>query len=771
MTAVATGTRPDDQQSTEPEAALPDGFRWWPELVVRGAGFAASGVLDLADPDLGAMAAAVLAAEENPEAWQRFRAAFADATTRMGVRLREIAASPRFQHAVAWQNHTLLPLAVEPFLRRPATEPRNSKNRQREELVASYWQRYCMKNDSIGFFGPVGWAGWDDRPHSDVVVGDALVRRSTVYFETWAVDQLVAAIEAEPGLRRWLAPRRMPYLGLDGDDLVLPTGGRVALTPAQARLLRACDGVARACDLGGPETEAVLADFARRRWTTWRIELPGDPFPERSLRAVLARVDDEGLRARCLRPLELMERCKAAVAEATDAASLSAALAAADETFHELTGAASKRNGGQAYGGRTLMYQDCARDLDAVFGQDLMAAALPVELLARGARWLCRQAADAARVALLEVHRRIAQDGSCALSAMWAAALGPLTKQVGAAVAEARTEYVRRWTSVFAVPDGARAVRRTYAELLPLVRSAFAVDGPGWNGARYLSPDLMVSAPDLDAVRRGEFQVVVGELHLAMNSQRSNCFVRQHPEPETLLRHVDEDFPAPRLLPAPPRSGPVRRSVRTQSALTRDRDVLVEFHHHTVAADRPGLVPSADIVVSEQDGELVAVLPDGPRFDVLDVFSEVLMDLVLNAHSLFAGRAHAPRVVIDRCVVHRETWRIDPATAAFVKEKDEARRFVAARAWRVAAGLPSRVFAKAGATDKPVYIDFDSPVLVNVLAKMLRGAEPGHAVGFTELLPDLDHLWLVDQAGDRYTSELRFAMVDRLGGPDGEDAP
>jgi hypothetical protein len=32
--------------------------------------------------------------------------------------------------------------------------------RRREEVIASYWQRYCSKNDTIGFFGPLGWGGF-----------------------------------------------------------------------------------------------------------------------------------------------------------------------------------------------------------------------------------------------------------------------------------------------------------------------------------------------------------------------------------------------------------------------------------------------------------------------------------------------------------------------------------------------------------------------------------------------------------------------------------
>src|SRR5688572_5799468 len=100
MTSIVTGRRP-------PAPPVTDGFRWWPELIVRGAGFAASGVLDLADAELGKHADEA-AAGADPAAWQRFREQFEAATTAMGQRLRDIAASPSFQHAVTWQNHSLL---------------------------------------------------------------------------------------------------------------------------------------------------------------------------------------------------------------------------------------------------------------------------------------------------------------------------------------------------------------------------------------------------------------------------------------------------------------------------------------------------------------------------------------------------------------------------------------------------------------------------------------------------------------------------------------
>jgi hypothetical protein len=58
---------------------------------------------------------------------------------------------------------------------------------------------------------------------------------------------------------------------------------------------------------------------------------------------------------------------------------------------------------------------------------------------------------------------------------------------------------------------------------------------------------------------------------------------------------------------------------------------------------------------------------------------------------------------------------------------------------------------------KPAYVDFESPVFVDLLAKYLRGAS---AATISEMLPDLEAAWLVDAAGERYTCELRIVAVD-----------
>ena len=114
---------------------------------------------------------------------------------------------------------------------------------QRELVIANYLQRYCLKNDTIGFFGPVGWASaGSGAPGLVVVPGERLVARRTTYFEVWAIDKVAAEIARQGRERGWLRPRRTRSVFLAGNVLHRPHRKPVVLTDAELRVLLACDG-------------------------------------------------------------------------------------------------------------------------------------------------------------------------------------------------------------------------------------------------------------------------------------------------------------------------------------------------------------------------------------------------------------------------------------------------------------------------------------------------------------------------------------------------
>jgi Lantibiotic dehydratase, N terminus len=751
-----------------------DDWRWWRQVLVRGSGFPANGVLRLANEGLARKADSLVNADRGSEVWRAFCEEFHGATVDLALELQSIASQDDFLRAVTWQNHRLLDSAIRPFLRwDPAKDTRNFRHRQREELIATYWQRYCVKNDTIGFFGPSGWGKLGDCVRTRFAPGERMLRSSEVFFEAWAIDRLAEAIEEIPRMREWLMPRRMSFIKLDGNALVEPVGRRVMLSPEYVDVLRSCDGTTRThdiairADLDLPVVLEILQVLQGRHWISWKLELPVSPWPERDLRRFLDGVGDEKARHQTLDWLDSLESARDRVRDCTTAGRLGDALTSMDELFERITGAASTRNAGRTYGGRTLVYQDSSRDIDIVLGDDLVAAARPLKLLSRAARWYCSRLGEEAHDTLRDVYRRaIAQHGRpVELPTIWFASLRALYRSIEASMRQIDQEFTKKWAAIIPVPADTREVSYQYDDLLPLVDEAFAAPGPGWAEARYFSPDVMVSAADLNALHNGVFTLVLGEVHMAINTMSSNCFVTQHPDKEDLVSSLDEDFPEPRLLLVLPRESPPGLTVRFHPALVRDRDILVETTHHTVAADRPGLVLSRDVELVETEGTVTARLPGGEVFDFLDIFAEMLTSMVVNRFQLLlTDRPHTPRVKIDHLVVSRESWRFNPADLDFAAEKDEVARFVRTREWAAELGIPRYVFVKSNA-DKPVYVDFTSPIYVNALAKMVRRTNaderlPDKTITVVEMLPVHEDLWLADHQGNRYTSEFRCTWVD-----------
>jgi len=176
-------------------------------------------------------------------------------------------------------------------------------------------------------------------------------------------------------------------------------------------------------------------------------------------------------------------------------------------------------------------------------------------------------------------------------------------------------------------------------------------------------------------------------------------------------------------------------------------------------------VSIGELVVEENEGGLTVRTRDGRlQFDIIEAFANILAPLVVNSFKVLLPHPHTPRVTVDRLVIHREAWGSAPAEIPFAYQKTEADRFVAARRWARAQGMPRYTFVKAPVEIKPSYVDFDSPIYVEIFAKTVRRsgeanlAEP--LITVTEIPPGRRALWLQGAEGQSYTSEFRLVALD-----------
>ncbi|MFD5035493.1 lantibiotic dehydratase, partial [Streptomyces sp. NPDC058405] len=541
------------------------------------------------------------------------------------------------------------------------------------------------------------------------------------------------------------------------------------------RVLELCDGTrsAHAIQLHlGPDTDVAeaLDRLVELRCVTWRLDVPADTHPELRLRETLERIGDPAVRERALATLEVLERGRDQVrAAGDDPDRLISAMAALEADFEQLTDAAAQREKGAATAPcRALVYSDSVRSARARIGGDVLTALAPLDLFMTSATWLTSHLAQQVMHRVGEVYDRLREaagdSGTVDLAAFWFACMPVLHGDAVADAARLQEEFRRRWASILRLPEGAGRVRVSGAEIAEQVHDAFGDAGAGWTAARYLSPDVMIAATDTAALERGEFELVLGELHLATNTLGASLFVHQHPAPDELFALTGRDHPGPRLVPMLPKEHKSRLSARIRHSLVRPEDYYVALVDHSADPHRPNTVLSADATVERRADRLVVVVPDGAVFDAVDVFSHVLTTLVMDLFQILPESDRSPRVMVDSMVVARETWRFVGSEVEFAGEKSEARRFVRARRWRDEQELPRWVFVVSPTEPRPFYVDFDSPVYVNIFAKAVRRLarkDPAARLTVTEMLPTPEQAWLTDDEGNTYTSELRFVAVDR----------
>jgi hypothetical protein len=427
-------------------------------------------------------------------------------------------------------------------------------------------------------------------------------------------------------------------------------------------------------------------------------------------------------------------------------------LAAVEERWDRATGLAPQQAAGSMYADRTLLFEErpssLLPELSTTLRDELTLGLSPVLDL-----WavIGEQRRDRARAELaglfewywpgrdsvplrtyLAVVARVARSGE------------PVAADEPVDALRAVAAEIRRQRE-----GGAGVVRISGDRLRELVGAP--------SGRTFSSVDILIGAPGLDAINAGRYQVVLGECHAPellsvfptdyfcraetpeAVSARTQWWREAVAEPGERLGYV-VNARRTKIFGYPPPAVPVElRPSRRRAGAVAARDVLVR---------RDG----GGFALHDRDGRLTLLpaLHTAPGFDPLLPFS------LPPAESVPLGEGQqVPRVEIGGVCVQRA--RVTVTVPAEIERAAGADRMLLAWRWAGRLGLGERVFVRAAAERKPVYIDFASPLLVDVLVRMGAG---GTALQLSELLPGRDELWLTGPGG-RHTAELRMLAVRR----------
>ena len=396
----------------------------------------------------------------------------------------------------------------------------------------------------------------------------------------------------------------------------------------------------------------------------------------------------------------------------------------------------------------------------------------PLALLLSGSRWFTFESAKLYRQAFQQAYEELAaksQSATIEMLAFWVKIRRLFTNPGSKLFDQLVPEFQRRWAEVLRIPD-ARRVEYTTADLQSRVAAAFDAPQAGWRQARHHSPDVMISAASVEDIRRGNYQLVLGEVHMASNTLRPSWAMAQHPYPEEMFDAIDHDFPEEQVFLVPPKSFR-RYSGRARFTLTSARNYLIEVKEDSLSWHPPSktLPITAFVVEPGPEGLTARTKDDRLRFDLIEFFGEALSNESVEYMDPIGHSPHVPRITVDRLVIQRESWSFPASDLQFALAKDESERFLGAKRWQMEHHIPRLAFVRAPVELKPFYVDFDSPIYVEILAKMARrtltekSARREQPIGVVEMLPTSDQIWLPDSQGRKFTCELRMVALDNRG--------
>ncbi|MFP2931148.1 lantibiotic dehydratase [Pyxidicoccus sp. 3LG] len=655
---------------------------------------------------------------------------------RQGLRrgLRERAAEPAIQEAVFLSSPAMFDNVWSRYLK-GGERPDTSDARRVERQVYTYLQRFCAKNETTSFFGPISYGERTAEDGFDVRAVPSGDTRRRTFFSFWAVTELARAVGRERALRPHLPLRLNPLFTVTpGRALCAPLKLDVPLSPQAEALLAVLRDhatpveAAKHLGIAVEDVERRAVPLVKSALLLWGLPFrPNDFGTFESVRDAVAALPESEPRSRWLARLDTLAGLRADF-EKADLDGRRELLPRLEACFTEVTGKPARRGEGQVYADRLILYEEASSPFRLRFG-----ARFTTEL-------------EAALTGALELSAAYGEKVQRGFREQVRDALGtdeqPLDLLDYAVRLRPDTVSGSRFSPVPPVQLESDAARTR----------ALPVDflGTSTPGGRYALPDVCLAAK-----RDGTgFEVMLARVHhhLLLWSWLSAFQPERTRYASVASRWLDADPSAKGLVGLSIRRRnkgfyvyPGRRLVYSVS------DVLdVEEGALTPGDVKVRPTPEGPVLVDGKGERLHLYLPLDD-FSSYPPFAALAHPQVLHAPLRTKG-SHLPRLSVGGAVYQRERWELPSASLAKPTGFD---LFLAIQRERRAGGWPRFVFMRSSKERKPYLIDTASPFAVDLLSHLAREAE---RLSVEEMYPAPEQLWLKDARG-RYTCELRMQFT------------
>jgi hypothetical protein len=634
----------------------------------------------------------------------------------------------------------------------------------------SYAQRFCTKNDTCSFFGPITWGQFSADQQDLVKVthadGDWLGSRKT-FFESWVIQRIIGQLN-----QQCPDANKMPLLlnagcALVDDMLFYPLEKSRRLSGDMLNIVEVLQHQAYVYNADTLQAKLNSEnDISLKRLIDAGIIKVGfalspraeNPLQQLADKIVAAQLPTE-FSQQWLSLFTALETQRDAYARG----SLAQRQTALVNLNNLLSGAnvSLSRSSGEMYVGRYPVYEDCGRDTQVSFNQTVKRhIAEDFAPLLSLYQWLTR-------VTAFELHQHwlVVWSQCCSqydteqiniLSFL--NALKPLQDDIRPQVQHRITTILRQsWAKVLSTVDSkgdeVQLTVEHFTALMAHLHEAcpdavhFEVFGDAFH-----SPDFMLSASSQSALNAGDYHLIIGEVHPAVHTLSQPVAAHFSPFNQQINAEVKSLFDTPRLILADTPTSYQRSHIDWP---------IIGNYHQLILPTGGGCVAPANQYAA---GRAQVVLVDGRlrvtdrlgcfNQDLLGVHNTQLHQLLFDLAGDIIPRHDCRRMLFNQTVYKRRTWSFDPSGWP-VPCKDELGLFVQWRLWKDEYKMPRWIFVKCDSEPKPFFVDFDNPLSLDALVSALKKASN---IRVSEMLPDPNALWFADKRG-KFCAEIRTSMI------------
>ncbi|HZH02262.1 MAG TPA: lantibiotic dehydratase [Myxococcaceae bacterium] len=663
---------------------------------------------------------------------------YADERARLQPLLRETASAPEVQEAVFLSSPAMFDNVWARYLKRTEGGD-NSDGRRAERQVYTYLQRFCAKNETTSFFGPMAYGELSSEGGGgELETSPSGSTRRRTFFSFWALGELVRAMNRDRGMRRDLPVRFNPLFTVEPTRVSCePLELGAELGPEALRLLEALreapsiTGAARRLGQEPAAVERTALPLIRCAFLLVGLSMRTHDFGAfESLKEALTQLPSSDARERWLWRLKELGALKDAFERSglDDRRNL---LPQLEAFFSECTGKPARRGEGKVYSDRLIVYEEASSPFKVRVGRHLAAE-------------LAEKVSGA-----LELSAAYVEQVQGGYRAQVAQALRDETRPLDFLEYAVKLRPSDVEGSRFApvppvkLPPEALRSRQVPARLC----------GESSPGGRYALPDVclaVVSNPDGSR----HFEVMVSRVHhhLLLWSWLSAFYPNRAAYESVAREWLDQDASARTLVGLSLRRRNKGFYVYPKARLAYSVSDVLDLDARATSARAVKVVVNDDgpSLVDAEGRRLRLYLPLDD-FSTYPPFAALAHPLVLHV-PLRGDGPHLPRLTVGGAVYQRERWELPAESFGSLSGLDlmlEVQRQAQRGRW------PRFVFVRTSRERKPYLIDTRSPFALDLLSHLVRGSE---RISLEEMYPAPDQLWLKDGRG-RYTCEMRMQAV------------